>query len=315
MHEDNITMLSTYLQKKYERDLLSEPSSYLGYSLSWLRTIADNLDGIQEGLYLIAAETNVGKTALMTNLFIDILNTNTLAKGIYFSFDDNKDAIINRFLSLLTAIDINYTKAPCRLTEEGRSILTTFGYGRLNEWAESEKLNIYDMNDVTNFTQLHDLIKQHSNPDQLVICIDAIHNLSMSETVGIREENIMRANKLKWLVDTYRIPVLVTAEVRKKEAKGALNIPTTHDIMESSKFAYNAQVVFMLHSEQSYLPCDTPTSNLVINCEKNKLSGFKGKMNFCFLKNMGRLVQEEDLSGFLGKMMCALRKNIDSLIK
>jgi replicative DNA helicase len=285
-----IYMLSPYLKIKYARESLKITPSYLGYNLSWLRTIAHNLNGIQPGLYIIAAETNVGKTTFMTNLFIDLLNSNHELQGIYFSFDDNKDVIINRCLAFLTGIDINHIQTPNMLTESMHKILTTVGYGRLTEWADSGRLNIQDMNDIQSFDALHEIIKK-MDTSKSVVCIDGVYNLCFYDnSLGIREENILRANKLKWLVDTYKIPLFATAEVRKKDVKSSL--PTHHDIMESSKFAYNAHVIFMLYpGTNSPSEC---VSKLMLQYEKNKLSAFKGTVPLYFLKNVARLVEEQD---------------------
>ena len=284
-------MLSQHLKNKYNREFLKSTPAYLGYNLSWLRSVAQNLDGIQSGLYLIAAETNMGKTTLMTNLFIDLLHSNHELQGIYFSFDDNKDVIINRFLAFLTGIDINRIQAPNMLSESIHSMLVTSGYGRLTEWADSGKINIQDMNDVKNFDELQEMIKT-MDPSRLVVCIDGTYNLAVEgANFGMREENIIRANKLKLLVDTYRIPLFATVELRKKDTKNLHAPPTHHDIMESSKFAYNAHVIFILYPE---LRSALEDSKLIIHYEKNKLSAFKGKTTLYFLKNISRLIEEQD---------------------
>ena len=72
----------------------------------------------------------------------------------------------------------------------------------------------------------------------------------MPHPSNIREMNIERANKLKTLVDTYHVPIICTAELRKKtKQEGKDKAPTIHDFMETGKFGYNANVAWLLSSE------------------------------------------------------------------
>ena len=39
------------------------------------KQLAEHISGVQPGFYLLGAETNVGKTAVLSNLCLDILET------------------------------------------------------------------------------------------------------------------------------------------------------------------------------------------------------------------------------------------------
>lgn len=287
-----VMSLKQYLDDKYKREFLRTSKSLLGYNLTRFPDFARNLDGIQPGLYILGAETSVGKTAFMTNILLDLLQTNINVKGIYFSFDDNKDVIINRFLSLLTAIEINRVQIPHALPEVMLNILTSNGYSCLKEWADTGRLDILDMSDVHNFDELNEVIYAKRN-QQLVVCIDGIHNINISHnSITHREQNVLRANKLKWLRDTYRIPLICSGEIKRKDSKTSMDHPTCNDILESSKFAYNANVVLMLHPENFALFKESTESHLMLYFEKNKISAFKGKQRLYFMKNNGRLLED-----------------------
>jgi len=283
-----------HLNCKYEREFAKASSCLLGHALRRFSCLTRALNGLQQGLYIVGAETNIGKTAFMTNLFLDAIQSNDDVKGIYFSFDDNKDTIINRFLAILTSLDINQVQSPKSLTPLLGTTLLDIGYDYLKKLAQSNRLAIYDMNDVNNFEEVTNIIEQSKN-NNLVVCIDGIYNLSTNVPINsIREDNIFRANKLKAFVDSYKIPVIATVEVRKKDSKYHHNLrPTMHDIMETSKFGYNAHVVFMLHPEsiQEFKEQDNPS--IIITVEKNKLSAFTGTHRFKFLKAKGYMVCEE----------------------
>ena len=103
--EDDIP-LGKFLWDKYDREKLRD-ADLLGYRLNKFPQIARNIDGVQPGFYLIGADTNIGKTAFATNLFLDILDSNANVKGIYFSLDDNKNIILNRFLGIESGLPLN----------------------------------------------------------------------------------------------------------------------------------------------------------------------------------------------------------------
>jgi replicative DNA helicase len=289
-------MFTSYLKQKYERDSMHRMQNFLGYDLTKLKTLATYLDGIQPGLYIIGAETNVGKTAFLTTLLLDVLQTNLNVRCIYFSLDDSKDVIINRLLAQLTAIDINDIQKAYHLSENMRDMLNNFGYGRLIEWAESKRLNVVDMNDINSVQGIEYALEQERD-NNMVICIDGIHNLSVDKngSHGTREENIIRANALKSIADKYKIPVVTTAEVRKKDTKNSINsAPTIQDIMETSKFAYNAQVIMMLHPDDVHSFKKNSESIVQLTIEKNKLSSFKGSLPLRFFKNSSLFLEMDN---------------------
>ena len=94
---DPFQPLTKSLRDKYDRDMSRDPNELLGYNLTRFAKLAKNVDGIQPGFYVVAAETNAGKTAFLCNLALDLLDPNDDLVGLYFSLDDSRDVILNRF--------------------------------------------------------------------------------------------------------------------------------------------------------------------------------------------------------------------------
>ncbi|MCZ7616597.1 MAG: hypothetical protein M5T52_24300 [Ignavibacteriaceae bacterium] len=125
---------------------------------------------------------------------------------------------------------------------------------------------------------------------KLVVFIDGLYNLEVNanSNQGIRIENIERAQKVKEIVDTFRIPLLSTGELRKKmKNEGKKTKPTLHDLMETGKYAYNANVVWLL-SQISSQPL-TNIDTLTLDFAKNKLSDFKGEQYLIFDRPTGTI--------------------------
>ena len=93
--------------EQYEEDAVRDPSKPLGYDLTKFKGISSSTDGIQPGFYVVGAATNVGKTAFLCNLTLDLLETNEDVTGIYISLDDNKKTIINRMVGIITGMHLN----------------------------------------------------------------------------------------------------------------------------------------------------------------------------------------------------------------
>ena len=60
----------------------------------------------------LAAESNIGKTAVFTNLALDLLETNPDVTVMYFSLDDSRRYTAYRFLSILSQLHINKIQKP-----------------------------------------------------------------------------------------------------------------------------------------------------------------------------------------------------------
>lgn len=288
--------LSSHLQEKYERESRRDPNNLLGYNLRKFKKLAKNIDGIQAGLYIIGAETNIGKTAFLANLFLDVLQSNPDTTGLYFSLDDNKDTIINRFLGILTDSPLNRIQRKQETPDKQEELRKA--YERLIILSQEERFILKDISEVDHVETLEIEIRERAQC-KLFVMIDGLYNLEVGSGYGgIREENIDRANKVKTLVDTYKIPIVVTGEVRKKTGQQKKDrAPEIDDLMETGKFAYNANLVLLLYPEdaEKFREEDAPT--LIVSYSKNKLSYFKGIQKLKFTRIKGQLEEIEEDAG------------------
>ena len=75
-HQANLRPSVQYeelLNQMYKRDMNREEGVPLGYRLTKFKDIEQNIDGVQPGLYMLDAETNIGKTTILCNLARDIM--------------------------------------------------------------------------------------------------------------------------------------------------------------------------------------------------------------------------------------------------
>lgn len=278
--------------EKIKSDIQYTHQALLGYQLTKFNYLAHTMQGLQAGLYIIGAHTNIGKTAFSLNIALDILRSNSDVCVLYISLDDSENTITNRLVALLTELPMNDIPYFHTYTDiRAQHIMQA--YATLCNWSYSHRLDVCDFNSVTTLVHLEEKIKQFLTK-KIVVIIDGVYNLSVEEyTKDIRDEHTVRACKLKQLAQKYTIPLLVTAEVRKKPVRiGELNAyldmpPTYHDLLEANKLSYNAHVIWMLHPAQWQEFKHNPTPILYVHVEKNKLSSFKGLYSFMFEKQTG----------------------------
>jgi len=283
---DPMTPLSDRLMKKYEQERNRE-AGLLGYPLTKFKNLCEHIDGLQPGLYLIGAETNVGKTALLTNIALDLIETNPKVRVLYFSLDDSWSVITNRFLGILTELELNQVQR--KQASEGDARNIKVAYERLCSLSDSGRLHIKDLSEVTNFDQAEATLRELYEDGNLAVFIDGLYNLEVDNNGGgIRETNIERANKLKLLVDTYAIPLICTAELRKKtKEEGKDKPPTVNDLMETGKFGYNANIVWLLYPNSFAESKGADQFLINLDYAKNKLSHYKDYQTLIFDKKKG----------------------------
>jgi hypothetical protein len=283
------------LESQFLLDDTRDPNQLLGFPLTKFKELAGHVDGLQPGFYLLAAETNVGKTAVLTNMCLDILETNPDVTVMYFSLDDSRKYTAYRFLSIITQLSINDTHK--QQTDPVRAKVLMDSRKNLIELVRSERLIVKDTAEINTADQLIAEIQGFKDKGKLVVFIDGLYNLLVGDKFkgSTREDNIERARIVKYLVDTYRIPLITTGELRKKTKEEKKDKePVIDDLMETGKFAYNANVVWLLYGKADDLKSDEPT--LTLEYVKNKLSDYKGIQYLTFKRATGTM---NEVSAFL----------------
>jgi len=253
-------------EKKKKED--ERTADLLGYRLDKFKQVEQDLDGLQAGLYVIGGDTNIGKTAFLINLFMDTIETNPHLYGLFFSLDDSTDIILNRILAIKANLPINGIRKPQGLDKQ-RLADRVGAYQALE--ALAGRFRIEDSTKIQDFTALDHHIREviEGQGKDLIIAIDGLQNIDTGEgELNIREKNIARANMIKKLVTTYSVPILTTVELRKRAVGQSISRePSIDDIMETGKFAYNANLVWLLSLDDP-----DKREKISLRIGKNKLS-------------------------------------------
>jgi len=293
------------LRNKQGREKDRDPHELLGYRLNKFCTIGETIDGVQPGFYIFAGITHVGKTAFLTNIFYDLLNSNDDLSGVYFSLDDNENVIINRLLAILCNGAITINALQRRVDNQVDAGKLAAAYDRLAGLAESGRFNIMDFAQVQTVETVERVIRSYiRNEKKLFIVIDGLQNIETGkEYGGLREKNVDLAAIIKRMVDVYQIPILTSVECRKRPAqtrndlKNLKVMPTIDDIMESGKYGYNASHIWIGHPEndyQNFIDHQKDEYQLTVKTAKSKISGSVGSIEFKIKRSYNKIMMIDE---------------------
>ena len=291
-----------------------------GYITPNFSMISDKLEGIDTGLYLLPAESNAGKSAMMMNIVEDLVmhEPNNLF-GIYFSLDDSKHEIIPRVIAMREGIRISTVAKPKRAQnmiednhEDSERLIEELAkreVGINNLKANANKMMIVDSNKVKTLDEMEAYIEKVINYVKAIdpkmnvcVAIDSIKDIILDDHYNIKTTNeasdfIARAVK-HWTVK-YNIIVFSSVHLRKLNGNRR---PTLDDLKDSNVLVYEASVIWLLFNDVSknkqgaklfYREENQEEKLPVIEFDwaKNKKSSFKGRTFNYFSPEMSRAVQ------------------------
>ena len=302
-----------------------------GYMVQNFPVFNKRLEGMEEGLYVFAGESNSGKTAVVMNLIWQICTyaANKLF-GIYYSLDDNTNEVIPRLIAMNQEIPISVASKPQRYLDfleqtknvldpaimEQRDAVTTYldkrqiGLEELK--AANKQLLVIDRERIHNLEELLDHAKKVQlyvksfNPDNnIIIAIDSLADLTVDSkkfnTDRERIDYISQAVKRAANIDL-KIPVLGTYHLRKLNHSGR---PTLDDVKESGRLVYEASMVFLVFNDVSknkeaasvfYSVEDNEYKQPIIELDwaKNKKSSYKGRTYHYFIPDYSKVIECEE---------------------
>ena len=302
-----------------------------GYKVSGFPIFDKRLEGLEEGLYVFAGESNSGKTAIATNLVWNICqHKDNHLFGIYYSLDDNKDEVIPRLIAMNQEIPIAVASKPKRYldyveaTKESQDtdeLITRAEYidmlqKRKEGLAELKKANqqfmVVDKEKIHNVEELIDharkvqtYVKSFDPKNNIIIVIDSIADLVVDtrkfNTDRERIDYISQTIKKAANIDL-KIPIFGTYHLRKLNHSGR---PTLDDVKESGRLVYEASMVFLVFNDVSknkeganifYSDPYTEFKQPIIELDwaKNKKSSYKGRTYHYFVPNCSKAVECEE---------------------
>ena len=254
------------------------------YELKSFPTIVNATAGLESGMYLIGAESQIGKTAVIIQLAVDILLSNDNSKVVFITSDDTKKKIAKRFLACLTfyasggvsnATRIGQTEYKQKTYNDVRDKILFDSYTILKALVDKKRLVI----EAGKITVDEISLIVDDNPDA-VILVDAVYKLKTGQEK--LEKDISQAEGLKDIQIENDITMIAVKNVRKSgERGGGINKDgerVTHalsldDLKGDGSWAYEPDFVVMMWSDRD---------GSVMSIQKNKVDGIYATSRFSF---------------------------------
>jgi replicative DNA helicase len=265
--------------------------------------------GLYPGFILLAGDSNLGKSAMITQLAWNIVENNNNVYVMDFSLDDAMPDKLARLAAcsgkvVINAVKtpLNYTNYPIMLARRKKAIL--------NIRSHVDKYRAYDSSfsvfaeDIEK--EIEDkLIYFDANgiDKKLVVFIDNFHDLNFASRPGLTDKN--KYDELaQWCSDLaikHNITIICSAELKKLNGNRRAILD---DIRESVKIKYEAKAVLLVYNEVHYkgdaadifyTKANNPTKQPIfeVHFAKNKFGTYKGRAFFEFYPEMA-LMKECD---------------------
>lgn len=322
--------MSDYFQEA--SDVYDEFNTYShsigkGYSCPDFPFFDQKMEGLLPGLYLFAARSNAGKTALMTNLLWSYCNNpDNHLFGIYYSLDDSCHDVVPRMMSMLQQIPISVCAKPQRYEEEIQRLQESTS-GDDQRKADTYRLYLGKRDDAllqlkqasnhfyivdsstidciekleSHARKVQTYVKSLNPKNNIIIGIDSIFDLTFSSSHFKTRDDESRAisHRMKQLYENLNIPIFGSCHLRKTNDRKN-NRPVKDDLKDSGRLQYDASVIFMIYNDVSenkqnasvyYDTAPNIKPVLEIDWSKNKRSSYKD-MSYCYFQPEYSRVQE-----------------------
>jgi DNA primase catalytic core len=295
----------------WDRSVWNRQGNLLGLKADKFPLFVKKMDGIQNMFYILAGDTNLGKTTLLLNLAMDMLQSNENLFILFFSIDDSLGQLLPRIVSLNTGVPINAIANPKfkiklreDLSEEEKEKLLRLRGEEIERLKSiSDRFAIKEESEAKRIEQLSKYIKIYkklSEGKQLVVFIDNLHRLTSYKKAETRELFMMISDQLKYWKNQYDIPVIATAELRKTNT---VKRPIGDDIKETKDLQFDADFVGLLYNDYYKNPNTTLKFVRNVNSEdaygpivelnviKNKTSSFKSRLYYKFYPEISKFTE------------------------
>lgn len=234
---------------------------YIGLCQKTIPEFDDNLLGLRK-LILLAAQPNVGKTALTVQLALDTVKNNPDACMIYFSLEMSSKDIVLRMLCNLAQIDYKtlvfgnlnqdrsidpeayFSKEELQSIQNAKEILLKMG----------ERIQVFDMKtlptlDSRSAISIINKTKESSNCSRVIVIIDYLQvwpldqNTRFASEVEIDKWRIGEMKKIRDAVNDD--PVIVISEARKPSGNEEIWADNMSAVMGSARGTYTPDVVML----------------------------------------------------------------------
>lgn len=268
--------------------------------------------GLYPGFIIIGGDSNLGKTAYITQLAWQVAQNNNDVYVMDFSLDDAMADKLARVAAIAGQVTINsvktplnYKKCPLMLIKRKQAIMKIR--------ANVDKYCAYDSTFSSFVEDIEEEIKRrlvyfdaNGINKKIVVCIDNFHDLNIREQPRLqdKEKYDFLAQWCADLAKNLNIVVVCTAELKKLNGNRRAGLD---DLRESVKIKYEAKAILLVYNDVHYKGDDATIFYVSktkqgkqpifeVRFAKNKFGTYKDTTFFEFHPEMAYMKECDDLA-------------------
>ena len=261
-------------------------------------------DGFVPGFYIIAGDSNLGKSTILTQLTWQFLKLNDDIFILDFSLDDPIIDRLSRLMASYTMIPSSCIKFPFKQDEK---VLLRRRKGLEFLTNNSDKYLCHDTSTINSIEKIEAEIErvrielEKAKPNtKLIVLIDSFHDLNY-DNKSFSGETAKYNEIAQWCADTsirQDLILIATGELKKLEKDGTR--PTMGSLRESIKIRYEAKAIMFVYNDVHYNNESAEIYFMEENSQdkkpifevhvaKNKVSSWKGRLFYYMWPDIGHL--------------------------
>jgi len=247
--------------------------------LNNISSIRDSSGGFRQGYYIIAADPNVGKSALLNTMSAGFLMHPEWCNIIYITLDDTVKETLRRILASLivnlnkkadiTGNNIHINHVGNKQYTKDRENTRLVAIDMLKYCMDKDIITVHGAKTCRTRWDIDAVINRNLKKDRYnIVIIDGVRKIKV-KAHGLEKDNI-RADYLADLADDYDIPLITTGELRKNKE----GVVGQADIKGSADYGYNAKYALAMEKNINE---SVDGDSYTVSCSviKNKLTTAK----------------------------------------
>jgi len=263
--------------------------------------------GLTPGFTIVGGDSNLGKTAFMTNLALNVVMNNQNIYVMDFSLDDSIRDKLSRVAACCGNITINAVKTPQHY-KNNPYVLARRTQTMANLRTITDKYCAYDASFSTFVEDIQQEIlnkliyfDQNKIDKKLIVFIDNFHDMDIKEQPGLSMKDKFDT-LAQWCSDfSTQQNIILVCSAELKKLNGTRR-PQLDDLREAVKIKYAAKAVLLVYNEVHYkgesanvyfneqgYPFKKPVFE--VHFAKNKYGTYKGRNFFYFYPDTCKLIE------------------------
>ncbi|MGH7195385.1 MAG: replicative DNA helicase [Candidatus Saccharimonadales bacterium] len=284
--KQNIVSLETILGESFDRlDALHKDKGKLRGTSTGFKDLDNLLAGFQRSdLFVLAARTSMGKTALALNLAHNVA-VQSKQPVLIFSLEMSKEQLVDRLLAMESGVDAWNLRTGNLSDSDFEKI--SHAMGTLSE----APIFIDDSPNIT-VSDLRTKSRREAHKHELgLIIVDYLQLMSGGGKFGNDFNRVQEVSEisrgLKGVARELNVPLMAASQLSRSVESRSPQIPQLADLRESGSIEQDADVVAFLYREDYYNP-ETDRQNITDVLIKKHRNGPTGNIELYFDRNRQR---------------------------